>query len=279
MNLDVVFNVFVVLAGFCVGSFLNVCIYRLPKGKSAIFPRSFCPKCNTPIKWYDNIPLLSYIILKCRCRNCQEKISLRYPIVELITGVLFLGLYLQVGLSWIFAKYIFFFSILVLVSFIDIEYHAIPAYLCVAGIVIGLAFSLPASFHLFKNGVFDLSKFPVVAALKGLLFGLGFTYLFKLFGDVFIDFYLTLRKKDSIEGERESLGLGDVDFMGMVGVFLGMKGVVLTFFLAPFFAIIYSIFALIFKKSHLIPYLPYLSLAALVAFFWGNTILQLVLGI
>lgn len=277
MNLDVVFNIFVVLAGFCVGSFLNVCIYRLPKGKSAIFPRSFCPKCNTPIKWYDNIPLLSYIILKCKCRNCREKISLRYPIVELVTGVLFLVLYLQVGLSWIFVKYIFFFSILVLVSFIDIEYHAIPAYLCVAGIGVGLAFSLPASMHLFKNGVFDLFKLPVVTAFKGLLFGLGFTYLFKLFGDVFIDFYLTLRKKDSIEGERESLGLGDVDFMGMVGVFLGMKGVVLTFFLAPFFAIIYSIFALIFKKSHLIPYLPYLSLAALVAFFWGNKILSFIL--
>jgi len=106
----------------------------------------------------------------------------------------------------------------------------------------------------------------------GLLFGLGFTYLFKLFGDVFIILLLYLRKKESIEGERESLGLGDIDFMGMVGAFLGIQGVLLVFFIAPFFAVFYSIFALIFKKSHLIPYLPYLSLATVVVFFWGRNI-------
>jgi len=199
MNMSMLYNVFLVLIGLCAGSFLNVCIYRLPKEKSPVSPRSFCPKCKTAIKWYDNIPLLSYIILKGKCRNCQERISLRYPIVETITAVFFLVLYLKFGLSWLFVKFVFLFSLLILVSFIDIKYHAIPAYLCVLGIVVGLAFTLPESFYLFKNGTISLGKFPIVAAFKALIFGLGFTYLFKLFGDVFIDFYLSLRKKDSIE--------------------------------------------------------------------------------
>jgi prepilin signal peptidase PulO-like enzyme (type II secretory pathway) len=120
----------------------------------------------------------------------------------------------------------------------------------------------------------DIRFFPIFQAFKGLLFGLGFTYLFKLFGDIFVSIYLALRKKESIEGEKESLGLGDVDFMGVVGIFLGIKAVVIVFFLAPFFALAYSVLAMVFKKTHLIPYLPYLSLASVAVFFWGNQIMK-----
>jgi leader peptidase (prepilin peptidase)/N-methyltransferase len=169
------------------------------------------------------------------------------------------------------------------VSFIDIDYHAIPAYLCLLGIVVGLVFSIIESGGVL-NVIMDLLRLkdsaiplsPFAKSFGGLLFGLGFIYLFKLFGDVFISLLLHFRKKESIEGEKESLGLGDVDFMGMVGVFLGVKGVILVFFLAPFIAVGYSIFALIFKKSHLIPYLPYLSLATIIVFFWGNKILSFI---
>lgn len=281
-------QIIIFIFGSCVGSFLNVCIYRLPKDKSIVFPGSSCPKCNTPIKWYDNIPILSFLFLKGRCRNCKDKISLRYPLVELITATLFLVLYLKLGLTIELAKYIFLFSLLVIVSFIDIEYHAIPVHLCFVGIIVGLLFSFWPTLRLFKVGVFDLEVLPLFRALKGLFFGFGFTYAFKFFGDIGIDFYLKLRKQESIEGERESLGLGDVDFMGMVGVFLGIHSpvsgfvvwdVVLVFFLAPFIALLYSIFAVIFKKSHLIPYLPYLSLATIIVFFWGNKILSSILGI
>jgi prepilin signal peptidase PulO-like enzyme (type II secretory pathway) len=163
------------------------------------------------------------------------------------------------------------------VSFIDIDYHAIPAYLCVLGIIFGLAYSLFLSFKIIRTGVFSLETIPIVKAFKGLIFGFGFGYLFKFFGDAFVDVYLNWRKKESIEGERESLGLGDVDFMGMIGVFMGIKAVVIIFLLAPFFAIAYSVIALIFKKSHLIPYLPYLSLATVVVFFWGDKILSFIL--
>lgn len=272
---EILNRIFVFIFGSIVGSFLNVCIYRLPKDKSIIKPRSFCPECQTQIKWYDNIPILSFLFLKGKCRKCSGKISLRYPIVEFITAILFLVLYINFGLTFNFFKYIFFFALLVVVSAIDIDYHAIPAYLCFVGIIVGLGFDLGATVKVIKSGLTDLQFFPIYKSLKNLIFGLGFTYFFKFFGDIFINLYLTLRKKESIEGEKESLGLGDVDFMGMVGVFLGAKAVILVFFLAPFFAIIYSIFALIFKKSHLIPYLPYLSLAALTVFFWQGKILQL----
>ena len=274
---EMIVKIVIFIFGSCVGSFLNVCTHRLPKSESLVFPGSFCPKCKVPIKWYDNVPILSFFFLRGRCRECSEKVSLRYPLVELITATFFLVLYLKLGLTIELAKYIFLFSLLIVVSFIDIDYHAIPVHLCFIGIIVGLLFSLWPTLELLKAGVFDLETLPFYRALKGLLFGFGFTYAFKFFGDIGIDFYLKLRKKESIEGEKESLGLGDVDFMGMVGVFLGAKAVALIFFLAPFIALLYSIFAIIFKKSHLIPYLPYLSLATIITFFWGNKIFSFIL--
>ena len=275
---EILSRILVFILGGCIGSFLNVCIYRLPKDMSIVGPRSFCPHCKQPIRWYDNIPILSYFILRGKCRACSAKISLRYPFVELLTAIIFLVLYAHFGPCWNLAKYIFFFCFLVVVSFIDIDYHAIPAYLCFLAIAVGLVFDIRATIHFLKVGTahLDFKFLPIFKSLKALLFGLGFTYLFKLFGDIFISMYLALRKKESIDGEKESLGLGDVDFMGVVGVFLGMKAVVFVFFLAPFFALLYSVAAMVFKKSHLIPYLPYLSLASVAMFFWGNHIIRFI---
>ena len=275
--MNILANVLVFIVGSSVGSFLNVCIYRLPQNLSIIKPGSYCTKCKTPIKWHDNIPILSFIFLGAKCRHCKERIRFRYLLVELITAVIFLVLYIKFGPSLDFVKYTFFFCILMLVSFIDIDYHAIPVYLCFIGIVVGLLFDLGASIKYLKTGVFELQYLPISKSFIGLVFGFGFTYIFKFFGDILLSLYLSWRKKESIEGETESLGLGDVDFMGMVGVFLGIKAVVVVFFLAPFIAAAYSIFALIFKRSHLIPYLPYLSLASLIVFFWGEKILSFIL--
>jgi leader peptidase (prepilin peptidase)/N-methyltransferase len=283
---NIFLKIFLFILGTCFGSFINVCIWRIPKELSIVKPASFCPKCNKPIKWYDNIPILSYIFLKGRCRYCKGKISFRYPFVELLCGIILVILYLKFGLSLNFLKYLFFFYFLILVSFIDIDYRALPAYLCFLAIIVGLIFSLLESnlfevfsdisklINFFKTATFPYFTSSFFRSLEGLVFGLGFVYLFKLFGDIFISIYLSLRKKDSIEGEKEALGLGDVDFMGMIGVFLGANSVIFIFFLAPFFALVYSIFALIFKKSHLIPYLPYLSLASLVWFFFKDNILN-----
>jgi leader peptidase (prepilin peptidase)/N-methyltransferase len=195
----------------------------------------------------------------------------RYFIVEVITAFLFLFLYSRFGLTIDFFRFAFFFALLVVVSFIDIEYHAIPVQLCFIGIIVGILFTIQETIVLFDAGY--RNSLPLFESFKGLIFGLGFTYLFKFFGDVLLSLYLSFIKKESIEGETEALGLGDVDFMGLVGVFLGAKLVVTTFFIAPFIALIYSIIAIVFKKSHLIPYLPYLSLGALISFLWGSQIL------
>jgi len=264
------------LFGLIFGSFLNVCIYRLPKDKSIVTPPSSCPGCNNRIQWYDNIPVLSFILLMGRCRNCKAVISLRYPLVEIMTAVTFALLYLKFGLTLAFFKFVIFFVLLIVVSFIDIDYHAIPVYFCFIGIIVGMVFSIVETIKYARHMMPEISAMPVYLALKGLIFGFGFAYLFKFFGDIFLGIYMHFKKVESIEGETESLGLGDVDFLGMVGVFLGVKGAVLTFFIAPFVAIIYAVFAFIFKKSHLIPYLPYLSAGALVAFLWGDAIIRLI---
>ncbi len=264
--------VFLFFLGLCMGSFLNVCIARFPENKSIIKPSSYCPQCKKSLRWYDNIPLLSYIILRGKCRFCQKKISAAYPAVELMTAFIFIFLYSRFGFSLDLFKYSFLFFLLIVVSFIDIKYHAIPSYLCILGIAIAIAISFIPSWQIIKAGPFELKALPLVNALKGVIFGLGFAYLFKLFGDLFINFYLWLRKKESIEGEKESLGLGDVDFLGMVGAFLGAQAALLVFFVAPFVALIYTIFALVFKRSHLIPYLPYLSIATFIVFVWGADI-------
>ncbi len=274
--------VIVFILGACVGSFLNVCIYRLPRNKSIVFPASFCPACKRPIQWYDNIPILSYLLLGGRCRSCKAKISFRYFFVEIITAVLWTFLYARFSLSPDFFRLGFFFSLLIVVSFIDIDYHSIPVSLCFLGILVGLLFPLYRSFQLIKVGSFypgvsPLDSLPVVKSFRDLIMGLGFVYLFKLFGDVLLGLYLHYTKKESIEGETEALGLGDVDFMGMVAVFLGVKLSVLAFFIAPFVALGYSLFAIIFKKSHLIPYLPYLSFASFISFLWGANILAFIL--
>jgi leader peptidase (prepilin peptidase)/N-methyltransferase len=185
-------------------------------------------------------------------------------------------LYIKFGLSWNFVKFSLFFYLLILVSFIDVDYRAVPASLCFIGIVGGLIFaSMETVYLLNKGSILSIKSLPLTRAFWGLVIGIGFTYLFKFFGDTILSLYLSWKKKDSIEGERESLGLGDVDLMGMVGVFLGSKLAILTFFVAPFFGLVYSIFVLIFKRTHIIPYLPFLSLGAFFSFIWGNEVLRI----
>ncbi|MBN2119623.1 MAG: prepilin peptidase [Candidatus Omnitrophica bacterium] len=271
---------FVFIFGICFGSFLNVCIYRFPRNLSIVKPSSFCPKCNNPIRWYDNIPLLSFIILKRRCRNCKESISFHYFLVELITGLVFLVSYIKLGFSFVSAQYIVLFSLCILVSFIDIEWRAIPGWICILGIILGLLAGTIETFFLFNKSclsVTSVTEFPIVKSFLGVFLCIGFSYFFKLLGDFGLWIYLSFRKKESIEGEKESLGLGDVDFLGMVGAFLGWKLGFLTFFLAPLVSLVYCIYIVVFKKSHLIAYLPFLSVATFIAVFWGDKIIKLIL--
>lgn len=203
----------VLLAGLIVGSFLNVCIYRLPKGLSVVSPRSACPQCGRPIRPWENIPVLSYVWLGGRCRGCGGRISWVYPAVELITAALFWLLYRRFGLSPEAALNALFFSVLVVLLFIDLFERILPDRLTLGGMAAGFLFA-PWQHPEFLAGAGSLSMGGAVFSsylnsLLGIAVGGGFLWLVA-------ELYLRWRK---IEG----MGFGDVKMMGMVGAFLGWQ--------------------------------------------------------
>lgn len=268
----------IVLFGLLLGSFFNVCIHRFPKDKSIVFPGSACPKCDTPIKWYDNIPVISFLVLGAKCRSCKAPISFRYPLVEILTAVVYCFCFYKFGLTYEFFKFCFLFSMCIMVAFIDIDYRAIPGWMCIVGMLVGIIMELVYTIVHFKDTFLfvEIAKLPVVYSLIGAVVSMGAAYFLKLIGDLGLWIYLAFIKKEDLEGETEALGLGDVDFLGMVGAFIGWKLGVLTFFIAPFVSIVYGVYLIATKKSHLIAYLPFLSLAAFITTFWGNAIIKLI---
>jgi len=261
-------NIIVFIFGSVIGSFLNVCIHRMPKSESIVWPRSHCPKCKKRIPGYDNIPFISYILLKGKCRFCKEKISLRYPLVELITGALFLALFIHFGLRPMF----FFYSVmvfgLIIATFIDIQHRIIPDEISIGGMIIGLILSAVRGVYI-NPLAFNFK--PLLSSLAGLIIGGGVIFLT---GKIFDLVYFKMLKKPPIQGETESMGGGDVKLLAMIGSFIGVKGALLTFFIAPFFGAIIGVYLLITKKEHTMPYGPFLSLAALVTLFWSDKILR-----
>lgn len=264
-------KIVVFIFGSIVGSFLNVCIHRMPLGESVIRPRSYCPKCKKTILWYDNIPFLSYILLGGRCRYCKARISFQYFIVELLTASMFLIFYNHFGLSFKFFYHTIFISALIIATFVDILRRIIPDEISLGGMVVGLIL----------NSLRGLSLQPVVLSLKpmlnsllGIIIGGGIIYLT---GCLFDLVYFRLLKKPPIQGETESMGGGDVKLMAMIGAFLGWQRALITFFLAPFFGIIFGLINLIARKDHTIPYGPFLSLAAIISLFWSDKIIFLFL--
>lgn len=246
--------IFIFIFGLVVGSFLNVCIYRMAKRESIILPRSHCVKCGKTIAWYDNIPLLSFIILRGKCRRCKEKISFIYFVVELLTGVVFLSTFLYFGLSAEFFIYTALICALIVASFIDLKIQEIPDEITLPGIVIGLivGFCFPQIMSQDKHilGLFY--------SFLGMIVGGGLIYLMGMFGEFLF--------------KKEAMGGGDVKLMAMVGAFLGWQLIVLAFFLAPFFGSVVGITLKIKNKEDIMPYGPHLSLASIAAIFWGQKI-------
>ena len=261
-------KIIVFIFGSVIGSFLNVCIHRMPKSESVVWPRSHCPKCGKRIPGYDNIPFISFILLKGKCRFCKEKISLRYPLVELISALLFLAFFMRYGLSYNFFFYLVLASALIIASFIDIKHRIIPDEVSVGGLIIGFILSSVRGFNL-NPLVFSFK--PLLSSLFGIIIGAGIIYLT---GWLFDLVYFKLFKNPPINGETESMGMGDVILLAMIGAFLGWPRTVLTFFIAPFFGAVIGIVTLITKKEHTIPYGPFLSLAALISIFWSDKILR-----
>ncbi|HDL18148.1 MAG TPA: prepilin peptidase [Bacteroidetes bacterium] len=236
--------------GLIFGSFLNVCIYRLPRGESIVWPASHCPVCKAEIKPWDNVPVLSFIALCGKCRSCKAKIHRRYPLVEMLTGILFAGLFLKFGLTGEVITFLFLAALLVVITFIDIEYQLILNKITLPGLLLGaiLTWQL-GSVHLWQIGL-------------GLVIGGGSLVLVALLGKGLFG--------------KESMGMGDVKMAAMIGVFIGAKGVAISLFLGFLIAGIFSFVGMATKKvnrSSYIPFGPFIAGGTLVYIFWGENII------
>ena len=228
--MDPVYASTIAFLGLCFGSFLNVCIYRLPLGLSVSTPRSACPGCKRPIAFYDNVPILSWLLLRGRCRNCKTKISPRYLVIEALTGALFLACYAYFGLTLATLKFCTFGFLLLGLIFTDAETKLLPDKLTLPGLALGLIFSLLVPVHdLASQFLPSALNFPFSADLATRLLSLLDSLLGAAVGASFIygagAMYLRWRG-------TEGMGFGDVKLMAMVGAFLGVKLTVFTIFTA-----------------------------------------------
>ncbi len=248
------------ILGLIVGSFLNVCIYRLPRNISIIRPSSSCPACNTPIKPWDNIPILSYIFLKGKCRKCGESISIRYPLVELLNGILYWTTFNYFGLGWHLPILFVLVSSMVVITFVDLDFQIIPDVITLPGIIIGLAsasFLLPDPFSL-QPSALSLSVVGFKNSIAGLFLGGGLFYLIAILS-------------------RGGMGGGDIKLMAMVGAFMGWKAVFLTTFIGSLIGSLVGIFLMIVKgkgRKTKIPFGPFLSFGSIITLFFGGEILN-----
>lgn len=256
MLLPAQFYIFAFLFGAVVGSFLNVCICRLPEGRSVVSPPSACPSCGSGIRWYDNIPILSYLLLRGRCRSCRTPISWRYPLVEAINGLLTLSLFVRFGPSLTFLSLFLFCCALVTITFIDFDHQIIPDVISLPGIAVGFVFS------------FFLPWLGWKSSLIGIVAGGGMIWLI-------IELYYRLRKE-------EGMGGGDIKLLAMIGAFLGWRAILFTLFAASLVGSIIGVTLMYVRKKDgrlAIPFGPYLAFGAVLYIFYGKQLIYWYLNI
>jgi leader peptidase (prepilin peptidase) / N-methyltransferase len=269
-----IYLLFYTLLGLVIGSFLNVCIYRIPLGKSIVFPGSGCPYCGSSIKPYDNIPVLSYLLLRGKCRSCGKPISLQYPIVELLSGLAFYCC----AQTWQFASPTYvnslFLSVIIILVFTDYHHQILPNILTLPGTIAGLMLSPFQTPEVYTDILsFRLASLlglenswlapSCVGAVLGAVIGSG-----SLFAVAF--FYEKVRK-------RQGLGMGDVKMMAMVGAFLGYRLTILTIFFGSFFGLLVGIYLILFRKMNLqtkLAFGVFLGGAAAFSLFYGLPLLR-----
>jgi leader peptidase (prepilin peptidase)/N-methyltransferase len=266
-------RIFVFIFGSLVGSFLNVCIHRLPLGESVVFPASHCPKCKKNIAWYDNIPCISYIVLTGRCRSCSTRISPRYFFVELLTALAFVYCWQRWGLSWGFFMYILLLCALIVATFVDIRHRIIPDEISIGGMVVGFVMMSVSGL---TTRPWRFTAGPMVNSLLGIIIGGGIIWLIGFLFDVV---YFKLLKKGPIQGETQSMGGGDVKLLAMIGAFLGWQAALMTFFLAPVLGAAIGLINLAITKDHTVPYGPFLSAAAVIVLVWFEPIVRFIIPI
>jgi leader peptidase (prepilin peptidase)/N-methyltransferase len=288
--------------GLAFGSFLNVCIYRLPRGLSVVSPRSACPVCKEPIPFYDNIPVLSWLILGGRCRNCRTEITPRYLLIEVLTGLLFVGCYWYFGLTLAMVKYCTFSFLILGLIFTDAETRLLPDKMTLPGLTLGLLFSLIVPLHDVATQLFAGRLFlHINPTMSAMILSLLDSLLGAAVGASFIygagAIYLRWRG-------TEGMGFGDVKLMAMVGAFLGVKLTVFTIFAASLTGSLFGVAtvfmvwlkrrqrfikrlanaeaarrrawqsAQVVYRNYQMPFGVFLGSMALLAFFFGNRLLH-----
>ncbi len=232
--------------GSCIGSFLNVCIYRLPESKSIVRPGSRCPSCGTPIRFYDNIPILSYILLKGKCRHCAAAISFRYPVVEFISGIFAVGIFLKYGIGLEAMIYYAFVAALLVITFIDIDHQIIPDVITLPGIPI------------FFFASFALPQITLVESILGILIGGGSLFLVAWL------YHLLTRK--------EGMGGGDIKLLAMMGAVIGWKGVFFTIFVASAIGTVAGLLIILKTRKTMklaVPFGPFLAIGGIAYILMG----------
>ena len=272
MALSTFIGIFVFLFGLIIGSFLNVCIVRIPSGKSIVLPASACPKCGLAIRPYDNIPVVSYLLLRGKCRGCKTKISWMYPLVELLTGLLFLGCFYVFGISVETAKWAAFSAIMVVLVFTDLRERILPDVVNFTGLAIGLIFSLftkptDGTALWIANHLFDYPPpAPVISlvdAILGAAVGGGLLWLVS-------EAYFKLRG-------REGMGLGDVKMMLMAGAFLGAKRTLLTILAGSLLGSVLGLAVILARRKdaeYELPFGTFLGAGALLVVFFGTPVVN-----
>jgi len=249
--------------GACVASFLNVVIWRVPRGESIVSPPSHCPKCNAAIKWYQNIPILAWLMLRGKCANCKAPISPRYILIEILGGCLFIAAFWKFGLTWYTLAMWVWLALMIVGSMIDFDHKLLPDFVTVGGMILGVAVAA-------IDALLGKSFVPLMWSGAGLVFGFGLLWLIRFFG--------------SKAFKREAMGLGDVFLMGAVGAIFGPIAVLMTLILSSVFGSVVGVSMVALSKTKFarfveIPYGPYICLGCLVWMFFGSELLDWYLNI
>ena len=251
--------------GACIASFLNVVIWRVPRGESIVSPPSHCPKCNALIKWYQNFPILSWLALRGKCANCKAPISPRYILIETLGGLLFLAVWLHYGprqvlfvpVGWIWV------SLMIVGSMIDFDHKLLPDFVTVGGMILGVAcggLTAVLAFVFYPEETLWWKLYALEQSLLGLAFGFGLLWLIRFLG--------------SKAFKREAMGMGDVFLMGAVGALFGPVAVLVTLILSSVFGSVVGLSMVALSKTRFgkfveIPYGPYICMGCLAWMFYG----------
>ncbi len=244
-------EVFVFIFGLCIGSFLNVCIYRLPSSQSITRPRSHCPNCGELIRFYDNIPVLSFLVLRGQCRYCRKTISFRYPVVEILSGLFALVTFLKYGVTLEAIIYYVFITALLVITFIDIDHQIIPDIITLPGI------------PLFFIAGFALPRLTYIDSIIGIFAGGGSLFLVAWV-------YQLLTKK-------EGMGGGDIKLLAMIGALIGWQGVLFTIFVASAVGTVSGILVMLKARKSMklaIPFGPFLAIGGIAYIFIGPQLIN-----